>query len=587
VAKILQEVAAARHLLIICGRTDIIGAAFTRGLMHCMATQKIRNIGSFVTDIMSWEVLSLKHDPRANRRQNRLNIMPLGELLDRFHLQGASDRRDKIFALLGMCSTSDHINDFPDPDYTKTWSVIFKEAILHVLGVSTKVTTWDHREQAVLTGRGYPLGIVRKEVSEFSEEWFITCSHFSGFYDKTPGTYIWFIPFQTEAYGKDVQEGDILWQMDGAPYPCIIRFCVDHFDIIVISFTIENIRFSDQYGAILNQLDYPLLDINRCRKSPQRSITLVWDWKLASTRTHEHHGSMLANEWQGTSPAMQLLECARIFDDLCDPENLRTLLESFKQYSYEAQNQNYIRLLTVAYTNWTSYTWLKDFIDELRWCLFRLKGGKLCFPESPSCMLEYWECEGFLCLNAAQIAGLANVPWKTTLAIPADQPDTDIVRWDFGQSHHTELLTEFFPDFAPVEEISGQGRNDTSNWNRRFLFHLISAHYGMEHLPSRTSVETLLDQNYYGTFDRSLCIPRTVMIFLAFGSKLNGERLNITRSTLDMKAYDEQDAFSFFSFLFAEAWKDIQSAYSILAVAAHMCRVGSKCYNPIFRPNQY
>jgi hypothetical protein len=45
----------------------------------------------------------------------------------------------------------------------------------------------------------------------------------------------WCAEVRSETYCKDVEEGDILWQMADVVNPIIVRFCVDHFDVIAIS----------------------------------------------------------------------------------------------------------------------------------------------------------------------------------------------------------------------------------------------------------------------------------------------------------------------------------------------------------------
>jgi hypothetical protein len=59
-----------------------------------------------------------------------------------------------------MCQVSDNIDKVLRPDYTKSWSTVFREIVIHFLGTSTKVATWDLQKQAVITGHGFSFGSV-------------------------------------------------------------------------------------------------------------------------------------------------------------------------------------------------------------------------------------------------------------------------------------------------------------------------------------------------------------------------------------------------------------------------------------------
>jgi hypothetical protein len=542
-----------------------------------------RNINRFVFDMMSWEILSTKLEPEQKARSNRLNIMSLGQLLDKFHLQEASDQRDKVFALLGTCRILEGTNEPPEPDYTKTWSAVFRETIAHVFGRSATVETWNDCKQAIFTCQGYPLG--RVEEVQDKDELHIVCSHLSGFMFKKGMwsdenvPHIRSIRLQTGAYCKLLKEGDILWRTAGTPYPCIIRSCADHFDVIVSCFSIETIEVSlASFSALRRRVSVPWHEFDGCTSNPQRSITLVWDWETILPHSPDDHASFLVDRWKDSSPAMRLLECARIADDLCDFNAIRRILDLSEKNVYEKGDSNYLRLLTLACKRSLAYSWLKDFIEELRWCVFRLKYNRSYLPESSSCMLEYWKSNGVLRYNAAEMAALSNASPMLATSDSNDQHYIDIVRWDFGHRRHIKLLAKFFPKH--------QGR-DTVQHDARYLYRLVSAHYNVEGSQSCSSVEKLLAENYSQERRDAVIFvgegvgvstpPRSFMTFLALGSELSGNKLNLTRSALMDKVY-KPEASRLFSFLLAEACMDVQSMYNILAVATDMYSVwNGKC----------
>jgi hypothetical protein len=198
-----------------------------------------------VTHLMAWNPLNTQSRPEGQRRSNRLGVMALTQLIDQFHTREATNRRDKIFALLGMCHNDDETTGFPEPDYMKTWSAIFRETTNHLFGSSMEVRKWDDREQAVFTCQGHPLGTVQELETTGTFE--IICTQLTGFSVKSNSITrdlrptIRPIPLEAGSYSKDIREHDILWQIAGERYPCIIRFCTDHFDVIVSSFKVERI----------------------------------------------------------------------------------------------------------------------------------------------------------------------------------------------------------------------------------------------------------------------------------------------------------------------------------------------------------
>ena len=92
-----------------------------------------------------------------------LAIRPLGELLDMFHTHEATERHDKVYALLGMSSDALSAADLL-PDYEVPWGEVFQRLIKFLLYKQVTVETWDDREIAVIKSRGYILGQVSSVV---------------------------------------------------------------------------------------------------------------------------------------------------------------------------------------------------------------------------------------------------------------------------------------------------------------------------------------------------------------------------------------------------------------------------------------
>lgn len=73
-------------------------------------------------DSLSYLVMHATKSTQTIQGSARLNILPLRVLVEMFHNNDATDRRDKIFALLGM-SSEDSLRI--RVDYTKPWEVLF------------------------------------------------------------------------------------------------------------------------------------------------------------------------------------------------------------------------------------------------------------------------------------------------------------------------------------------------------------------------------------------------------------------------------------------------------------------------------
>jgi hypothetical protein len=551
--------------VIICGKAEITGATFIQGLPGYFRNSNsiVQNSCKSIIYMMSWEDALLVRQLKGADHHYKdpccyLNILPLGQLLEKFHLHEATDRRDKVFALLGVCLNSDRLGAPPQPDYEKSWSTVFGEVITYLLGPSVKVRTWDDREQATMKGFGCPLGKVKDLGNGKSKLTTIDCGHLSGFCD---GRNEWSTHLQPETYCKDVMEGDILWLMDDAPSPCIIRLCEDHFDVIVISVDIVSITMKNTLDGTP---DFTIAweSLPNCTKAGSRHITLVWDWLPTPQQTGAQHMSMLEEEQTGASTAGRLMDCARIFDDLCDKDGVKKLLTLLAQAKDEPQLREYIRLLTIACTYWESYVWLKLHVEELRWCLHRLKSSLASYPHGIHCYLEYWKKEGCLKHDLTEIAALANA-FQTLVYLSTGNPScNDDVCWDFGQSKHTKFLLDFFSERAGLIEPRVESDDEGSISGRRLMFCMMKKHQDFESSRACLSVKEMIDLNpwYDGKPDR------IEYVMLALISDHCGNALDLASNQLD-KIASERGGAGYLSFLLTEAYNGTELIYNILAAA--------------------
>ncbi|KAL8364729.1 hypothetical protein RB595_003828 [Gaeumannomyces hyphopodioides] len=230
----LQDVAAARDILIKSGSTEVDGYAFCEGLNVLKPFETRPDLQALIppiTYLIKGAIFRRRHDKNDTSRRNRngtnrpdgfsLNIRPLGELVDMYHTRLATIPLDKVYALLGMSSDNPGIK----VNYGSSWKTLFHELINFTLSNAVSVSTWDAEEVAVVEANGYVLGEVSAAGNNVEITWKTAPGH--------PDTEV--EPrsrFAFQASAKAIKEGDIVCLLRGAPRSTIIRPC-DGFSTII------------------------------------------------------------------------------------------------------------------------------------------------------------------------------------------------------------------------------------------------------------------------------------------------------------------------------------------------------------------
>ncbi|KAF4624060.1 hypothetical protein G7Y89_g14116 [Cudoniella acicularis] len=261
---VLQEVAAARHVVMMCGSTEIDGYAFCLGLKSLRTPQKLSYIASpglqslpSLANLIERAGVRPKHITKLRGRYS-LEIRSLAELVDMFHTRQASDYRDKVYALIGM-SSDDPSKAGLQPNYKISWEELFQKLVEFVLGKDVFVETSGQR--AVIKSKGCILGQVSSVRRNDKQSVKIISSNAAW---DIGGKIEWI--FQASA--KPIQERDVICLLHGASKPTIIRLCQDHFAIIVIAATPLN--RSGSFG---------LPETSQLQRQYLRDFLLVWDWE--------------------------------------------------------------------------------------------------------------------------------------------------------------------------------------------------------------------------------------------------------------------------------------------------------------------
>ncbi|KAK1759303.1 hypothetical protein QBC47DRAFT_337161 [Echria macrotheca] len=269
---VLQEVAAARHILVMCNSIEIDGYAFCVGLNALNLTAGDPATRSRVRSaayLIKGAVLRPKYAPSSPDRFS-LHIHSLGELIDIYHNREATDPRDKVYALLGMSSA---IPAGLDPDYNIPWKDLLRRLVRSLVGEQASVKTWDDDEIAVITSQVYVLGKVSSVPSD--KAWNDSQDLNIILRDMTNRSERWTL----QASAKSVQEGDVVCFLEGASQPTIIRPFEDYCAVITINIAPTTDQRPE--GAAIDWQDR----IRQATALP-RTCLLVWDWQTRQVPEH-------------------------------------------------------------------------------------------------------------------------------------------------------------------------------------------------------------------------------------------------------------------------------------------------------------
>ncbi|EHK45650.1 hypothetical protein TRIATDRAFT_291940 [Trichoderma atroviride IMI 206040] len=290
---ILQEVAAARNVLILCGSSEIDGYIFCMGInslnLNYTEAPGLRNFIRSATYLIRRKVFQPKHTT-SNPSTFSLNIAPLSELIDMYHAREASDCRDKVYALLGMSSDNYSPRDL-SPNYDIQWETLFQQVIKLILCETLSISIWPDKEVAIIKNKCCTLGQVSSVKSDatWSDKQNVTISKYtSRGSQKFEENIFWTLTLKTLA--NSIQEGDIICLLQGASKPTVIRPYKDYFIIIAIAINPATNKQAEKANngwvkVLQSVTDFP------------RDFLLVWDWTKSLRRvftcysSYENYGS--------------------------------------------------------------------------------------------------------------------------------------------------------------------------------------------------------------------------------------------------------------------------------------------------------
>jgi hypothetical protein len=168
-----------------------------------------------------------------------------------YHNREASNRHDKVYALLGM-SSDDPISADLLPDYAISWETLVERVVRFLLGGQVSVRSWAKKEMAIIKGQGCILGRVSSVQSSITWDGsqgvnVVLKSRLgkSGYLGEWSGHWT----FQASA--KSIKIGDVICLLQGALKPTLIRLCKDHCTILLVVATPQQTTRKEQIYRVV------------------------------------------------------------------------------------------------------------------------------------------------------------------------------------------------------------------------------------------------------------------------------------------------------------------------------------------------
>ena len=215
----LQEVAAARCILIMCGPAEMNGYAFCLGLSKLKLPYEAGSGLQGLIGSVTYLIQGAMFRTRYTRTTPRLS---LGELIDMYHTREATKRHDKIYALLGMSLEGPRTAGLL-PNYQVSWKETLRQLVEFLLCKEIFIETWNEKEVAVIEGKGCILGqvsLVESDSTRYGKQ-HVTVLLRNSYSTSTPLVYR--RKWTLQASAKSIQIGDVVCLLEGASQPTIIK----------------------------------------------------------------------------------------------------------------------------------------------------------------------------------------------------------------------------------------------------------------------------------------------------------------------------------------------------------------------------
>ena len=338
----LQEVGVARLIYITCGSVQINGYIFCEGL------RKLSLPPSFLTLAGPAAYLIKGAVGRTNYELGLHEYLSIGELMGMYGNHNATKPHDKVYALLGLSADPAALV----PNYSLPWNLVFQNLANYIFP-GCYVKTWPETETAIVKGKGTILGhivSVREDASGFGHQAINVLLNDTGRSLSHQAERE--VEYILQACGELFQESDMIFLLEGASKPSIIRLCNDHFTIITPAIALSQkqrgsgsemsswMHFStDGYFDIVLTWNIPLAkDRNASRpKVPLKILHMAPEWKddpSEALKRLDHRTWVVLESAIGIMNAPSVYPGSR--KEVVNPEYLYTRNRAMKRVLYQS-----------------------------------------------------------------------------------------------------------------------------------------------------------------------------------------------------------------------------------------------------------
>ncbi|OCL01779.1 hypothetical protein AOQ84DRAFT_328482, partial [Glonium stellatum] len=350
---VLQEVAAARRVLIMCGPAEINGYAFCSGFnklkLSYGAHPGLQSLIRSVTYVIRGAIFRPKYTTSSS------GGICLGELIDMYHTREATECHDKVYALFGM-SSDDPSAAGLSPNYKVPWRKLLQQLVKFLLCKEVSVETWDEKEIAVIKSKGCILGQVSSVEGDSTR---YDRQRVSIIFKNKPRSLEyekkWGAQWTLQASAKSIRQGDLVCLLQGASKPSIIRTCKDNFTVIKIAVT-------PQQGVRTESGYVECQGLSPWMKSFPRDFLLVWNWEeLVGNLTDQVDTPVPEYLMTTSNKAARLYDVALILGDLEEYEEARKRLQEAtkshkgtltEEHPYKLADIENVALIHKKYKQW-------------------------------------------------------------------------------------------------------------------------------------------------------------------------------------------------------------------------------------------
>ncbi|KAL5360753.1 heterokaryon incompatibility protein-domain-containing protein [Aspergillus floccosus] len=258
---VLQEVGLARSIQIMCGPVQTDGYVFSAGVGNSGISfsddPELKAVAASVVTLMKAAIFRPPYTPATSSGS------PLADLLNMYLRREATQRHNKVYALLGLCKEDLEVSGLL-PDYSISWTELQSRLIRLVFG--TKVVVETRKGIALVRGTGHVFGHVSSTHRDRTRKGRQYVKVWHNMVAKSMGLKL---DFSVGMPAVPVERYDIVCHLGDSSRLWVIRRVEDYFIIITSVPGLET--FSTQVQA--NRQKNPLLWGNLYL----RELFLAWD----------------------------------------------------------------------------------------------------------------------------------------------------------------------------------------------------------------------------------------------------------------------------------------------------------------------